>query len=245
MMQLRAQYALAVWMLTVCLAGCQSHPGRVWSVEERCGPADLAARSALQKNLPKVSFSGIALGDVVSFLRETSGVNFHVRWDMLRQSGIDQKTPVNVELADVTVEKVLRTILDDVGGVNPLGFIVDGGVVTITTREDISTRPIVRVYDVADLIGARNDEPGRTEGLINVIRGTVAPESWRGGEAAGTTGRVTVFQRKLVIAQTSPAHQRIALLLEALRERTPLASPTPGRPATEGKRITSTLAAAP
>jgi len=215
MMQLRAQYALAVWMLTVCLAGCQSHPGRVWSVEERCGPADLAARSALQKNLPKVSFSGIALGDVVSFLRETSGVNFHVRWDMLRQSGIE------------------------------LGFIVDGGVVTITTREDISTRPIVRVYDVADLIGARNDEPGRTEGLINVIRGTVAPESWRGGEAAGTTGRVTVFQRKLVIAQTSPAHQRIALLLEALRERTPLASPTPGRPATEGKRITSTLAAAP
>ena len=243
MMRLRPMCAVAVCLLMGCVAGCQSPPGRVWSVEELRGPADAATRSALQKNLPKVSFSGIGLADVISFLREVSGANIHVKWDTLSQASVDKKSEVNVQLSNVSVEKALRTILDDVGAVNPLAYAIDGGVVTISTRDDLSTRAVTRVYEVADLIGGGVDEQACTDSLIDLIRRTVRPETWRGGDQAGTTGRVTAFQHKLVILQTPLAHERIALLLEALRERTPLASPGPHRPADGGKRISSTMPA--
>ncbi|KKL87041.1 hypothetical protein LCGC14_1938690, partial [marine sediment metagenome] len=114
--------------------------------------ANRAVYKALRMVLPKLDFGGIAFGDVIQFVRDVSNVNIHVKWEALRQVNIDQKTQVNVKLVQVSVEKALRTILDDVGGVNPLGYVVDEGVISVSTKDDLSRQTVTRVYDIRDLI---------------------------------------------------------------------------------------------
>ena len=113
---------------------------------------DRAVFRRLNQNLAKLDFAGIDFKDVVQFLREVSNVSIHVKWAALEAVGIDQSTKVNVHLADVTLRKAIRTILEDVGGVNPLAFVVDEGVITISTKDDLSRQTVTRVYDIRDLI---------------------------------------------------------------------------------------------
>jgi len=114
---------------------------------------DRAVRQILREPLrAKLDFDGIEFGDVIGFMREISGVNIVVKWKALEMAGIDKSTPVTVKLSGVTFEKALRVILDDVGGVTPLSHVLDEGVITISTKEDLSTLTVTRVYDIRDLI---------------------------------------------------------------------------------------------
>ncbi len=115
-------------------------------------PANRAVRKKLMQTHRKFEFSGVPFEQVTEFMREVSGASIHVKWNALEQAGINRDTPVNVKLTDVTIEKALRTVLDDVGGINPLGFVIDDGVITISTTDDFSRRTVTRVYDVRDLI---------------------------------------------------------------------------------------------
>ncbi|MHC4716442.1 MAG: type II secretion system protein GspD, partial [Planctomycetota bacterium] len=228
--------------------------------------ANRAVHRALRQVLPKLNFSGIALGDVIQFIRDVSNTSIHVKWEMLRQANIDQKTPVNVQLSQVTVEKALRTILDDVGAINPLGFIVDEGVITISTKDDLATLVATRVYDIRDLIftvprfrgprislsssggnnGGNNggsglfgnddddddddsyrdddDDSGTMsrqeliDSILDLIRTTIAPETWRGGDQAGTTGSIRELNGQVIVTQTPENHRKLQDLLAQLRE---------------------------
>ena len=230
--------------------------------------ANRAVHRALKQVLPKLNFSGIALGDVIQFVRDVSNISIHVKWEMLRQGSIDQKTPVNVELTQVTVEKALRTILDDVGAVTPLGFVVDEGVITISTRDDLATMTATRVYDIRDLIfqvptfrgpridlanagnnagnngsgsgsggglfgggnngggnGAGDDDDTGTvsrqelvDSILDMIRTTIAPDTWQGGAAAGTTGSIRELNGQIIVTQTPENHRKVQDLLAQLRE---------------------------
>ena len=84
-----------------------------------------------------VALDGIALADVFEYLQDTQSLNMDVRWTALQEVGIDQETTVDLELTDVSVDKILRTILEDVGEGTPLCYMVDEGVLTISTTEDI------------------------------------------------------------------------------------------------------------
>ncbi|KKL51489.1 hypothetical protein LCGC14_2294960 [marine sediment metagenome] len=176
------------------LSGCQeatpSSSGQVWTVEETASSADDAVEAALRQVLPKLDFGGIAFGDVIQFIRDVGHLNLHVKWEALRQVNIDQKTQVNVKLVQVSVAKALRVILDDVGGVNPLDYVVQEGVITISTADDLSRFTLTRIYDVSDLMGSGSGQ--RAEALMTLIRSNVNPDTWRGGDASGTIGSVLV-----------------------------------------------------
>ncbi len=120
--------------------------------EVTASEANRAVLRRLRQRLPRLDFSGIAFGDVVQFLREVSDVSIHVKWSALETIGVDKTTKVSVNLTNVTLEKTIQVILDDVGGVNPLGFVLDEGVITITTVDDLSSRTVTRVYDIRDLV---------------------------------------------------------------------------------------------
>lgn len=111
-------------------------------------------RAVLNSPSPKLDFTEIAFDDVVKFIVNVSGVNVFVKWSALNAVGIDKSTPVNVHLAGVTYKKALDVILDDVGGMNELGYVVDNGVITISTKDDLSGAAYRRtqVYDIRDLI---------------------------------------------------------------------------------------------
>ncbi len=126
--------------------------GQVWLVDETYTPADKAVEARMNEIVPKMQFDGMAFEDVVQFLRKTGKVNIYVKWDALEQAGVTKNTKVSVDLTNVTFAKALRVILEKVGGVTPMGYLIDEGVVTISTGDDLSRYTFTRVYDVSDLI---------------------------------------------------------------------------------------------
>ena len=93
-------------------------------------------RRTLALVMPKVEFSGMAFADVVQFLHDASCCNIYVNWPALASAGIDERSPVNVSLGNVTLGKVLEYVLRDVGGVTPLAAVLDEGIIRITTMDD-------------------------------------------------------------------------------------------------------------
>ena len=220
---------------------------------------DRIARAKLRTRINELDFKGTAFREVVDFLRNVSGANIYVKWRALEDEGIDESAEVrNVKLADVTVEKALQVILEDVGGGRPLGFVIDQGVVTISTKSDLAQNTTTRVYDIRDLIieirdfdapridlsaavGDDEDEDEddggglfpdddddddddvqerRTrrelaEDIMNLIRETIAPETWR---PDGEIGSITELNGQLVVTQTAENHRSLLDLINQLRE---------------------------
>lgn len=114
--------------------------------------ADRAARLKLRNRIPKLDFTNLEFKDVIEFFRTASNANFHVNWAALTAAGVDRSTPVNLSLTDVTVEKALQLVLQDLSTTTRVTFIIEDGVVKVSTRDDLAKTPIVRVYDIRDLI---------------------------------------------------------------------------------------------
>lgn len=122
--------------------------------------ADEQVQGLLEKSLPEIRFQDVAMADVVDFLRDTTQANIFVNWKALEAIGVDRNTPVSTRLRNVKFSKVLRTILDSVGGgatTSQLGYTVDEGVITISTTEDLARNVETRTYDIRDLIIAIPD----------------------------------------------------------------------------------------
>ncbi len=176
--------------------------------------ANTAVRMKLATGVFNADLTGVALEHVFAFLRDKLGVNIHVKWNLLQTVGIEKDTPVTVRLKNVTFRKALRTILDDAGGVKPLDYIVDGGVVTISTKDDLSSSAYVRtiVYDIRDLV----DWTDRVEvqDLMALIQENVDPASWR---PTGEIAAVRDISGTLVITQTVKNHEAIQELFANIR----------------------------
>lgn len=143
--------------------------------QERGGTQeDAEARAMLERQLPDLRFDQVPFTDVIDFLRDSTQANIFVNWRALEASAIDRNTPISTRLRNVKFSKVLRTILDDVGGGTvKLGYTIDEGVITISTLEDLAQNVDTRVYDIRDLI-------------INVPEFSNAPDFNLGGN--GNTG---------------------------------------------------------
>ena len=122
--------------------------------------SDRIVKKQLGARVTKLDFEDMELSQVFQFLRDVSGANIHVRWRALALESIEPKTTVNVHLSNVTFMKALEIILGDVatGGGEPgfgeagLGYVIDDGVITISTKADLGKQTHVRVYDIRDMI---------------------------------------------------------------------------------------------
>ena len=128
-------------------------PAGELTADQAAAAADAAVRKRLAPKVNKLDFDDIEFKDVIQFLRDVSGLSIHVKWSALSLAGVDRKTPVNIHLNDVTMGKALRVILDDIGGGNTkVDYLVDEGVVTISTAEDLSRYTVTRTYPAGDLV---------------------------------------------------------------------------------------------
>ncbi|MBC7785825.1 MAG: hypothetical protein H7144_18510 [Burkholderiales bacterium] len=116
--------------------------------------ADAVTGGLLEKSLPEIRFQDVAFSDVIDFLRDTTQANIFVNWKALEAAGIDRNAPVSTRLRNVKFSKVLRTILESVGGgaTSQVSYTVDEGVITISTIEDLARNVETRTYDIRDLI---------------------------------------------------------------------------------------------
>ena len=115
-------------------------------------PALAAPRTALDRTLPEMKFTGVTFGDAIDFVRDVSGVNIHVNWKALEAENVTADTPVNIRLRSVTLRKVLGLLLSEASGTDTLTYFVDQGVVEITTREMADKKVYTKIYPVDDLV---------------------------------------------------------------------------------------------
>ena len=108
------------------------------------------------KNQHKVNFDEVALEDVISYTRETTGVNIHVQWKALAVSGVDKQTPITLKIKNVSHARILDLICEQLNAnkdqLTSIYYYIDREVLTITTGNILDIETEIRVTDVSDLL---------------------------------------------------------------------------------------------
>jgi uncharacterized coiled-coil protein SlyX len=169
---------------------------------------------AMSQVIPVANLQDMPFKDAIAWLSETCGLNIKVDWTSMQVVGVERTKKVTVKASKAKVEKVLALLLENAGGgTAQLGFEVDGDVVNISTVEVLDSHTVTQTYNVARLLPNRG--PGAMDQLIQTIRTTVMPDSWK---PEGTVGTITEQNGQLVITQSLRAHAAIAELLKKLRK---------------------------
>jgi hypothetical protein len=158
------------------------------------------ARRKFNAIVPEIAFeAGTTLADAVDRIRRDSGMNIFVNWPALQQYGIAREQEVDLpRMTAITWRKAIELILQQVtaaiGGVTQLDWGLEDGVLTISTREDLSTNMTARVYDIGDLLMPRKVvQQGTGFNLTGQAggSGTGAGGGPSGGTTGGTSGGAT------------------------------------------------------
>ena len=209
---------------------------------------DRLAREKLAEVVPELNFQNETLESVISGLRAFNELNIQVNWNALEFAGIDRDTEITLQLKGITLEKALRVILDDAQALVgiPLSYMVDQGVLTVSTDDDLQQQLVTRLYDVHDLLQTRPDyyeppdfdvdvgegggggdvfgeveieeeEEDPVERLRTLIMNVVAPNTWQ--ETAGGLGSLEILQGILVVTNSPTAQREVFDLLDRMREQ--------------------------
>jgi hypothetical protein len=98
-----------------------------------------------------------------------------------------------------------------------LGYTVEDGIVLITSRDKADRNLVTKTHDVRDLIPAAGT-PGRLktiEALVRLLEETVDTDSWR--DNGGLPGSTRQMNGRLIITQTWPTQEKVAMFLDTLR----------------------------
>ena len=146
----------------------------------------------------------------------------------LREADVRLEKRITFAVKDVTLRSALRLLL---GPISLTTMITRDDTLLITTRAVVEARPIMRLYNVRDLIETPDDLGEIQQNyktLIDVIMSTVRPQSW---DAVGGPGIIQGVQGALAIDQTGEIQDEVALLLAALRDVRQRQEKSPGGPA--------------
>ena len=151
--------------------------------------SDRATAAKLKQHIPKLDFEDTEFQAVITFLREMSNLNINPNWTALEAAGIAKTAKVSLHLTDVTFENALRTLLSNLGGgTTALNFVVDDGVVTISTKEDLSQKTVIRLYDINDLIVRYPMFSGPVLDLSDSLNNVSSGNGGGGGGSGGLFG---------------------------------------------------------
>jgi hypothetical protein len=120
------------------------------------GQGQKASPPAVGTAKRELAFENTPLGDVLELCRRTAGVNMHVNWKALQVSNVDKNTPVSLQLSNVTIARMLDLVLDGLNaGKDKTGsvyWVVDGGVMLVSTGAALDTEMRTKTIEVADLL---------------------------------------------------------------------------------------------
>jgi len=120
-------------------------------IEAEAAKATELVWAKLAAKIDELTFNQVEARDAIQYFREKFAFNVYVDWKSLGDAGVDKSTPVTVKLKDVTVARALRVVLNEIGA-EAMDYIVDDGVLVISTRDALVTRAVTRVYPAADLL---------------------------------------------------------------------------------------------
>lgn len=169
--------------------------------------------AALEKRVT-TDFHETPLNDVLEFLRDYTGVNVVVYAGSLMDAGIDLDLPISLGVKDVSLRSALELLLEPLR----LVAVVRDEVLLITDRCSAVQMLELVVYPVGDLVVVKGAKEYTIHGdhLADLIRATLAPETWEDG---GGSGRIAFepLTLSLVVKQAQAGQREIKTFLQTLR----------------------------
>lgn len=102
--------------------------------------------------LPSVRFDN-PLGDVVSFMETVTQQNFDIDWQSLELLSIDEQTPVQLSLNNVSAKTVLDRLVAKISDpLTPAGWAINDGIVQVASDEVLRQNTVLVIYDIRDLL---------------------------------------------------------------------------------------------
>ncbi len=144
---------------------------------------DLAAMG-LRMVIEDATFEEMTFEDFTEWLARTTEANVVVRWRVLEKGGVERAFPIYVKQKKIRVRKLLQIVFSQV--TEELHSVeiaarADGNTLIISTRKDINTKRVTRVYEARHMML-----------LIPDFGGPAAPEPGSGGASGGSgTGGIT------------------------------------------------------
>lgn len=138
-----------------------------------------------------INFENISLANVIDYLRNTTGLNFHVNWTALQNIGVERDFPINLQLTNVPASQAMDLILQEASAGNeldPLGWAVHEGLVRISTERELKrTTVTTRIFDIRDLLVQVPDFDEAPEFDLSSVVGS-GSGGRSGGSGTGGTG---------------------------------------------------------
>jgi hypothetical protein len=155
------------------------------------GDGDVAA---MPKNfLPSVNFENLPLKDALQFFQTVTKANFHVNWRALEASGVRPDTPITLDLKKISVARAMDLALYEVNGdrarLDRVYWVIDRGVVLISTGNALNTTLITRVVDAGGALLVQPDTAGPRIDLTNANQASPSAGSNSSGGSSSGTGR--------------------------------------------------------
>ena len=185
-----------------------------------------AEREAIERVLDRritFDYAEAPLSKVVDDLAKVTGIDIHVAKADLEAEGVETDTPITIRLPAVTVRSGLKLMLESHG--LPVKYVIERGVLSLTTEAYAGASSGTRVYDISDLV-IRREQTGELirdfAPLIDTIQtftGGMPDGPWIDTDGVGAdiephSHRDTAL---LAIRQTQAVHVEIAALLNELR----------------------------
>jgi len=159
-------------LLTTTLAGMSSSSTLIWYADKdvvrvttrealqekiRLAQAMVEAQKAKAQGPPgRLDMDEIPLSEVIEFFRNVSGVNIHVNWKALNLVGVDQTSPITLKAEGISIGRALDLVADQLNGgrekMSRVYWIIDDGMVKISTGAALNEEMRTKTYDVADLL---------------------------------------------------------------------------------------------
>ena len=179
-----------------------------------------------------LDFTATPLSDVLNYLRDASGLNFHLDSSVTAELP-PEKLAVTLKVRDLPMKSAMKIIC---GERNLTINLRDGILVVLPKGKDAGR--VTRIYDVRDLMLAVRDFPGpkmelndKASGILpfpvigesaeppisedflqELIRTTVGGTSWDEGAS------LSMASGLMVVSQTPALHRDVASLLNRLRQ---------------------------
>jgi len=181
-----------------------------------------------------LDFANNHLGQVIDYIREVTGLNIVI--DSKEIPDPTAVTYASLRLKDVTIGSVLDVILVQ----KELAYVVEDGVIVVTTSKAVKKKVRLELYNVQDITYGLQDFPGVSitlsdENLGAAVQADDAPKAVFGGDELATlikntieknnwdeaNGQSCVFQNGLLIVRNSvEIHKKIRKFLNDLRSST-------------------------
>ncbi len=147
-------------------------------------------RRSSEKTLQEFKFDGVPLEDVIDYFREMSGVNFFVNWQALEGEGITKKTPVTFRAKGISFATALGLVMNELSGgkdrMSSIHWVVDRGIVHISTGASLNEIMRTRVIDVANLLQVVPNFVGPRVDAEALTKTTGQTGDSNGGEGGGS-----------------------------------------------------------